>query len=562
MRKMEVDTGATFSLIGYSTWLRYKAPQQGLLPSTIKMRPWGQETDVRAAGVMKLEVWVQGEPTPKQLELLVMQQNGPSLIGRNWFPELGITMKLPQLQDEEQKRKSKGNIVNKVPRVISPGLGRFKGEPIHVSMQEDAVPKQHAARSVPYALLEKTDRALDSLEKNGVIEKVLSSDWAHPVVIVDKGDEVRICADLSLSLNPQAKRADFPLPKADDLRTKVKPGYHISRFDLKDAYLQFELDEESSMLMVINTHRGRFRFRRLPPEVEFLGFLFTKSGIKPTTDKIRALVEMPYPETREELQAYLGLLKKGVKFDFDEKCRKAVDYAKGVMSKKPCLAFYDANLPVVVACDGSRKGIGAVLSHVINHEEEVEIEALSVVWAVKKFRQFLWGRPFTLVTDHKPLLGIFGRAKGINEDLPIKLKRLPLKNEEGEEEELEVADYKIAFMECFQKDKLLTLEQLKNETEKDEQLVQVKKSILQGRAIVPRNLRDAALDALHLVHFGIAKMKSLARSYFWWPGLEGDIEALAASCEPCLLVIKSPNKSLVIPWSIAHGAESTWTILS
>ncbi|CAB3387665.1 Hypothetical predicted protein [Cloeon dipterum] len=113
----------------------------------------------------------------------------------------------------------------------------------------------------------------------------------------------------------------------------------------------------------------------------------------------------------EELQAYLGLLKKGVKFDFDEKCRKAVDYAKGVMSKKPCLAFYDANLPVVVACDGNRKGIGAVLSHIIHHEEEVEIEALSVVWAVKKFRQFLWGRPFTLVTDHKPLLGIFGRAK-------------------------------------------------------------------------------------------------------------------------------------------------------
>ncbi|CAB3379846.1 Hypothetical predicted protein [Cloeon dipterum] len=622
---MEVDSGATFSLIGFQTWLDYKKSSSELLPTKVKMRPWGQDREINAAGVVKVQISLKQQTEPKLLDLLVMQQNGPSLIGRNWFEALGITLSLPTIETKLKEKKLKqGDVPNlfkitEIPQeyeefetVFSPGLGKFKGKPIHVNLKPGAVPKEHAARRVPYSLIGKADIALENLEKCGVIEKVLSSNWAHPVVLVEKGDGVRICADLSLSLNPQAERADFPLPKADDLRTQVKPGYHMSRFDLKDAYLQFELDEESSMMIVINTHRGRFRFRRLPPELEFLGFQFTKAGIRPTDEKVKALQQMRYPENREELQAYLGLLRKGVKFEFTEECKRAVDEAKLVMSKKPCLAFYDESLPVVVACDGSRNGIGAVLSHETKDGEiPVEIEALAVVWAVKKFRQFLWGRKFTLITDHKPLIGIFGEGKGVNEDLPTKLKRyclflrdfdyhivykpgkqhgnadvlsrLPLPDEDGEEEELEVADCKIAFLECFQHDDIMSLAQLKQETEKDPKMSQLKTLILQGRhpnslpvgfedyakkwkelrvcdgvvcvsgrAAVPGSLRAAALKALHLVHFGMAKMKALARSYFWWPGMDKDIEEMARSCEPCLLVSKSPNKALVIPWSIPH----------
>ncbi|CAB3388349.1 Hypothetical predicted protein [Cloeon dipterum] len=416
---MEVDSGATFSLIGFQTWLDYKKPSSELLPTKVKMRPWGQNRAINAAGVVKVQISLKQQTEPKLLDLLVMQQNGPSLIGRNWFEALGITLSLPTIETKlKEKRLKQGDVPN-----------LFKITEIPQEVRE-------------------------------IQRKTYSY--------------------LSLSLNPQAERADFPLPKADDLRTQVKPGYHMSRFDLKDAYLQFELDEESSMMIVINTHRGRYRFKRLPPELEFLGFQFTKAGIRPTDEKVKALQQMRYPENREELQAYLGLLRKGVKFEFTEECKRAVDEAKLVMSKKPCLAFYDESLPVVVACDGSRKGIGAVLSHETKDGEiPVEIEALAVVWAVKKFRQFLWGRKFTLITDHKPLIGIFGEGKGVNEDLPTKLKRLPLPDEDGEEEELEVADCKIAFLECFQHDDIMSLAQLKQETEKDPKMSQLKTLILQ-----------------------------------------------------------------------------------
>ena len=86
----------------------------------------------------------------------------------------------------------------------------------------------------------------------------------------------------------------------------------------------------------------------------------------------------------------------------------------------------------MIACDASPTGIGAVLSHVMADGSErpvafasrsltkterkysqIDKEALSIVWGVKKFHIYLYGRRFTLVTDHKPLTSIFHPEKGI-----------------------------------------------------------------------------------------------------------------------------------------------------
>ena len=117
---------------------------------------------------------------------------------------------------------------------------------------------------------------------------------------------------------------------------------------------------------------------------------------------------------------------------WDAKCAKAFAEAKKVLTSSDVLVHYDPSLPITLAGDASAYGVGAVISHTFPDGSErpiafasrslsaseknyaqLEKEALSLVFGVKKFHQYLYGRRFTLVTDHKPLTAILGPKKGI-----------------------------------------------------------------------------------------------------------------------------------------------------
>ena len=68
------------------------------------------------------------------------------------------------------------------------------------------------------------------------------------------------------------------------------------------------------------------------------------------------------------------------------------------------------------------------------------------------------------------------------------------------------------------------------------------------RVIVPQIYRQKLLNYIHLDHPGMSRMKSIARSYVWWPVLDAQIEAKVKSCVPCLSVKPSPPKCPLNPW--------------
>ena len=106
---------------------------------------------------------------------------------------------------------------------------------------------------------------LDHLQKAGVIEVIQFYNWAVPIVSVVKlNGRVRICSDFKLTVNKVAKLDTYPLPKIDDLFSQLADGKHFSKLDLAHAYLQIALDDESKQYMVINTHKGLYRYNRLP----------------------------------------------------------------------------------------------------------------------------------------------------------------------------------------------------------------------------------------------------------------------------------------------------------
>ena len=69
-----------------------------------------------------------------------------------------------------------------------------------------------------------------------------------------------------------------------------------------------------------------------------------------------------------------------------------------------------------------------------------------------------------------------------------------------------------------------------------------------SRVVVPPQGREALLTQLHDTHPGIVKMKSLARSYFWWPGLDAAIEAKVNSCTMCQRDLATPKRATIDPW--------------
>jgi len=70
-----------------------------------------------------------------------------------------------------------------------------------------------------------------------------------------------------------------------------------------------------------------------------------------------------------------------------------------------------------------------------------------------------------------------------------------------------------------------------------------------SRVVVPKEGRELVLVQLHEGHPGIARMKSLARMYVWWPGISKDIEATVRGCTECQLSQATPAAAPLHPWS-------------
>ncbi|KAK4321239.1 hypothetical protein Pmani_007963 [Petrolisthes manimaculis] len=120
-----------------------------------------------------------------------------------------------------------------------------------------------------------------------------------------------------------------------------------------------------------------------------------------------------------------SLLKKDVPFQWSETRQKSFCDLKHALTSAPVLAYPDYSKPFILNTDASYSGLGAVLmqehqgknrpiayaSRTLNKAEKnyavTEIEALAVVWALKKFKYIIYGYPIEILTDHKPLLHLF-----------------------------------------------------------------------------------------------------------------------------------------------------------
>ena len=132
-----------------------------------------------------------------------------------------------------------------------------------IKLRENATPVLYNARPIPFAIRKKVKDELDRLVKMDVLCKIPYSDWAAPIVVVNKPNgKVRICGDFK-ALNRCIQVDQHPIPTLDILMEKLQGGQFFSKIDLADAYLQIELDSNAKKLCVIHTPFGLFQYNRM-----------------------------------------------------------------------------------------------------------------------------------------------------------------------------------------------------------------------------------------------------------------------------------------------------------
>jgi len=103
----------------------------------------------------------------------------------------------------------------------------------------------------------KVGAELKRLEREEILHKVKFSDWATPIVpVVKLNGTVRICSDYKITVNPEVQTEQYPLPPTDDIFAKLAGGQKFTKIDLKRAYHQAEVEEETQEYLTVNTHQG------------------------------------------------------------------------------------------------------------------------------------------------------------------------------------------------------------------------------------------------------------------------------------------------------------------
>uniref|UniRef100_A0A3B3DIW6 ribonuclease H n=1 Tax=Oryzias melastigma TaxID=30732 RepID=A0A3B3DIW6_ORYME len=204
-----------------------------------------------------------------------------------------------------------------------------------------------------------------------------------------------------------------------------------------DEILQKVMERAKTANVKFNKDKIQFKVNT----VKYLGHIITASGQKADNAKIRAIIDMPTPDDKQSLQHQLGmtkflaqyiqneasltaplrqLLKKDTVWQWQPHHTAVLSTLKTALTRAPVLRFYDHKRPLTLQADSSKDGLGACLlqegqpvcyaSRALTDTEkryaQIEKELLAIVFTTKRFHQYVYGRPVTVQSDHKPLEAI------------------------------------------------------------------------------------------------------------------------------------------------------------
>lgn len=379
-------------------------------------------------------------------------------------------------------------------------------------------------------------------------------------------------------------------------------------------------------------------------KIHFLGHIISKEGIRPAEDKLSVVKNFREPNSKEELRSFLGfitflgrfvpdlskmtdplrgLLKKDTVFEWKEQHSLAFKILKKHASQSRCLTVFDNTRKTRLYVDAGPDGLGAVLSQLHGDEwrviayaskgltelerkySQTEREALAIVWGCEKFRYYLLGRKFQLLTDCRALKFMFS-AKA---DPHARIERWALRLQIFDFEIIHIdgtaniadpfsrmaqfEDYRQIGNDLVLRTILtegsptsISLIEIQKETLNDSELSKVLEALETGnwgkvnetytniqhqiceyeglvlrgeRIIIPKRLQEQIIALSHEGHPGKGKMKERLRSKVWFPQMEAAVDKAVRNCKGCIMT-SLPNRPM--PLKPRNLPESPWEAVS
>lgn len=370
--------------------------------------------------------------------------------------------------------------------------------------------------------------------------------------------------------------------------------------------------------------------------VLFAGYVISDQGIAPDPSKVSSISKFPIPRNITDLRSFLGLtnqlgqfvpnlahtsqplrelLRKDVTFQWLQPQQQAFQKVKSILTDPngSVLSYFDPKLKTTLLTDASQlKGLGFALLQT-NHNGTIrliqcgsrsltdaetryavcEIEALAIQWAIFSCRMYLIGAKFSVITDHKPLLGVFKRSNldaidnsrlqrvleklapytfdivwtpGKKHLIADALSRSPTSEPSSEDQGEPLALTLVQTLKTINDPAICSLSaSAKSDPEYQTIIVALKDrkdpkrlpqyhparlyqkqwehlswDIESGllllhshRIVVPKSSRPQVLAELHRPHQGLQKTRARAREIYFWPGINNDIEQIISKCRPC-----------------------------
>ena len=263
----KIDTGADATVIGRNVFeaLRESLPQLQKVDQTL----YGpNHSSLPMDGVLK-QVELRWNERSVKTDIYVIPGNVTPLLGR---PE-AATLELVRRQDPEQVAavSSTAKPEDEFPDIFK-GIGKMPGA-YHIRLKPGVKPLcVYTPRHTAIPLREPLERKLAEMEETDIIEPVTHpTEWCSQMVPVVKkradgandGISIRLTVDYVV-LNEGIEREVFQLPTAEEGFAEITGCEVFSKLDATDSYFQVELDEKSRDLTTFLTHKGRYRFKRLP----------------------------------------------------------------------------------------------------------------------------------------------------------------------------------------------------------------------------------------------------------------------------------------------------------